>query len=243
MMIDMSGEKYKSIADAARRKINELEKEREEYAKERVWEDCKHGRWLSPCPICAEEKKIADLKRANCSECPDWRVPKLSENIMDSEGKRISCSKCPYLKQKCMFCGCTDDHACPGGCSWIEPNVCSRCKDRLRGNDLISGDEIKALRNRAKTITMKDGLRLRMQGGFVPVIPMDIKSGYGISLTIVHNPPDRNPIEIFSVGARHGMPDPADSESIATAVLGKGYSPLPSLIPSSKMVHFFKRRE
>jgi len=144
---------------------------------------------------------------------------------------------------KCIFCGCTEDHACPGGCSWIAPNLCSRCKGRVKGNDLISGDEIIALRIRAKTITMQGGLRITMQGGFVPVIPMDIKSGYGVSLTIIQNPPDRNPIEVFSVGARHGQPDPADSESIAMAVLDKGYASLPSLISSLRMVHFFKRRE
>ncbi len=29
----------------------------------------------------------------------------------------------------CQFCGCTDDHACPGGCAWvsIDPPVCSAC--------------------------------------------------------------------------------------------------------------------
>lgn len=146
-------------------------------------------------------------------------------------------------KMKCMFCGCTYDHACPGGCSWIASNLCSKCADRVKGNDLISGYEIIALRLRAKTITMKEGLRLTMQSRFVPVIPMDIKSGYGVSLTIIQNPPDRNPIEVFSVGARHGWPDPAESESIATVVLGKGYTPLPSVLPKSKMVHFFKRRQ
>ena len=29
----------------------------------------------------------------------------------------------------CRICGCTDDRACPGGCSWIsrEPPLCSSC--------------------------------------------------------------------------------------------------------------------
>ena len=27
----------------------------------------------------------------------------------------------------CRKCGCTDNHACPGGCYWIEPDLCSRC--------------------------------------------------------------------------------------------------------------------
>ncbi len=165
----------------------------------------------------------------------------LDKYIKDSDKLRELIEQRSIMK--CMFCGCTDDNACPGGCSWVEFNVCSRCKDRLRGNELISGAEIKALRRRAKTMTMQEGLRLTMQGGFVPVIPMEIKSGYVVSLTIIENPPDKKQLEVFSVGARHGKPDPADSERIAFAVLGKGALPLKSLLPSSRMVHFWKRRE
>lgn len=25
----------------------------------------------------------------------------------------------------CRYCGCTDDRACPGGCAWVAPDVCS----------------------------------------------------------------------------------------------------------------------
>ena len=28
----------------------------------------------------------------------------------------------------CRGCGCTDDRACPGGCWWVEPDLCSSCK-------------------------------------------------------------------------------------------------------------------
>lgn len=31
------------------------------------------------------------------------------------------------VKWTCTVCGCTDDRACPGGCSWYRPNLCSRC--------------------------------------------------------------------------------------------------------------------
>lgn len=27
----------------------------------------------------------------------------------------------------CRECGCTDMHACEGGCWWIEPDLCSAC--------------------------------------------------------------------------------------------------------------------
>jgi len=28
---------------------------------------------------------------------------------------------------ECRVCGCTNERACPGGCVWAEPNLCSRC--------------------------------------------------------------------------------------------------------------------
>lgn len=31
----------------------------------------------------------------------------------------------------CRGCGCTDDHACPGGCFWVEPDLCSACAAAL----------------------------------------------------------------------------------------------------------------
>ena len=27
----------------------------------------------------------------------------------------------------CRVCGCTDDEACEGGCTWVEEDLCSRC--------------------------------------------------------------------------------------------------------------------
>lgn len=30
-------------------------------------------------------------------------------------------------RNKCRICGCTNARACPGGCHWIENDLCSRC--------------------------------------------------------------------------------------------------------------------
>lgn len=27
----------------------------------------------------------------------------------------------------CRACGCTDERACPGGCGWFEPDLCTNC--------------------------------------------------------------------------------------------------------------------
>lgn len=29
--------------------------------------------------------------------------------------------------QRCRVCGCTEMHACEGGCWWVEPDLCSTC--------------------------------------------------------------------------------------------------------------------
>lgn len=33
----------------------------------------------------------------------------------------------PDPNRKCRVCGCTEDRACPGGCSWVEKDLCSAC--------------------------------------------------------------------------------------------------------------------
>lgn len=33
----------------------------------------------------------------------------------------------PTPKRRCRVCGCTDDRACPEGCRWVEPDLCSSC--------------------------------------------------------------------------------------------------------------------
>jgi len=44
----------------------------------------------------------------------------------------MSRPKVQTLSWQCRYCGCSDDQACPGGCSWVAPNVCSRCAGTLR---------------------------------------------------------------------------------------------------------------
>jgi hypothetical protein len=36
--------------------------------------------------------------------------------------------------RSCRECGCTDDHACEGGCAWLEDDLCSQCAPQ-RQND------------------------------------------------------------------------------------------------------------
>lgn len=184
------------------------EKEREEYGKKRVWTDCKHGRWLSPCPICKNEGILSDREKSGkfkrehftridldqdhyyyrfgvpgfeiCLEpcaggfdvvvydngvkvepgvCTnsdgylnsaaalfgdrtdeDWnKALTIADGLLDKYMKNNTSGPLSYTLSmeklgemlvqkekdacagmKCMFCGCTDNNACPGGCSWVE---------------------------------------------------------------------------------------------------------------------------
>lgn len=33
----------------------------------------------------------------------------------------------PGVQRRCAVCGCTDDRACPGRCSWVAADLCSTC--------------------------------------------------------------------------------------------------------------------
>lgn len=35
----------------------------------------------------------------------------------------------PGEPRACTTCGCTDERACLGGCSWVAPGLCSRCAE------------------------------------------------------------------------------------------------------------------
>jgi hypothetical protein len=40
---------------------------------------------------------------------------------------------CPACGARvCVMCGCTDAHACAGGCRWIAPGICSTHESVLR---------------------------------------------------------------------------------------------------------------
>ena len=61
-------------------------------------------------------------------------------------------------KRKCRVCGCDDLHACKGGCTWVDIDLCSQCFDKLtsyqikeRNLKLVDIEDIKEI-SEAKVI-------------------------------------------------------------------------------------------
>jgi hypothetical protein len=44
-----------------------------------------------------------------------------------------------FFNRKCRMCGCTWDHACEGGCSWVEDDLCSKCCESATNEESEGG--------------------------------------------------------------------------------------------------------
>ncbi len=42
-------------------------------------------------------------------------------------GVQLARAASQVLIRRCRTCGCTQERACPGGCRWVEDDLCSRC--------------------------------------------------------------------------------------------------------------------
>lgn len=67
------------------------------------------------CPGHADPRRPDEIDLA-------WRYVPLDIEEEDRQA-RIAAG----IEMACRICGCSDSAACPGGCIWYAPNLCSRC--------------------------------------------------------------------------------------------------------------------
>ena len=76
---------------------------------------------MNQCGNCLDGKLL--MAGETCGICGNHEPPKRK----------------PKRERQCVYCGCTDSRACPGGCGWAVRHpktltgVCSACVDRLPG--------------------------------------------------------------------------------------------------------------
>ena len=54
-------------------------------------------------------------------------APTRAHMDMSIIGHMPALEKALDAQRRCRVCGCTDDNACPGGCYWMEDDLCSEC--------------------------------------------------------------------------------------------------------------------
>jgi hypothetical protein len=87
--------------------------------------------WRDRCVTCGAERTVPNLlpsaKSDDLTDCPGCKKHTFWRGF---------CPECHYHtppERTCVHCGCTDSHACPGGCSWVvlhkhtPTGVCSNC--------------------------------------------------------------------------------------------------------------------
>lgn len=82
-------------------------------------------------------------------------------------------------KQRCRVCGCTDARACPGGCSWVELDLCSACWGEHESVDLVDAVAAALMEDCQWTAIeagLVDGLA---EDDEVPPLELDISTGGG----------------------------------------------------------------
>lgn len=86
-----------------------------------------------------------DLREAVIDEL-EWRLLEISADLFALAGERETANEvrgsiaetmtitaaARKSSRICEGCGCTDFLACPGGCSWISGQRCSRCEGRRK---------------------------------------------------------------------------------------------------------------
>lgn len=96
------------------------------------------------CPVegCTEQHDRKMLMcRTHWFEVPKplrdelWRAYDHGRGLLDDRAAdgsdywsvRDRCIAAAEGETACRVCGCTDARACAGGCSWVEPDLCSAC--------------------------------------------------------------------------------------------------------------------
>jgi hypothetical protein len=78
----------------------------------------------------------------------------------------------------CAICACTDDHACPGGCSWVKATpfgpvtddcrICSNCLPIVEALAHVAHNPGKALKEHLASAALKRRLRQIREGEWNP---------------------------------------------------------------------------
>lgn len=76
-------------------------------------------------------RKINDFQSSQCAKL----LQKLEEERIENGQFRAVVEQIDpdFFKKKCRVCGCDWNHPCPGGCSWVGDDLCSRCFSKMLG--------------------------------------------------------------------------------------------------------------
>jgi hypothetical protein len=106
----------------------------------------------------------------------------------------------------------------------------------MSSDNLITSEEIKTLRAGATIITPEMVMDYVVERKVIPIIPIILKSGYCVSMTI--DMLKGRAVEHISISRVGEITDPADAEIIAKAVIGE--CAVKGSMFNKNVIHFLK---
>jgi len=124
------------------------------------------GRNTGMCHLCLLERgRKAGQSRINKSKKEGRIKPRVNRprRIYKRKATFIDSGLTPPQKVRtCRVCGCTDEHACPGGCSWVQEDLCSACQEGLEREIFENHSKNKAA-NSINIYCMKCGFHMQIE--------------------------------------------------------------------------------
>lgn len=77
-----------------------------------------------PALILANDAKDAAFQALVASPAPPSGVVTVISRTLDGETDKL---RLLISERRCRVCGCTENHACTGGCCWMAWDLCSAC--------------------------------------------------------------------------------------------------------------------
>lgn len=116
---------------------------------------------IGSCQGLTPEQGWAAAEREGMAQLEDLLRDHLPQAF--PEGLPLRPDLAPLGIDACRVCGCTDACACPEGCSWVEPGLCSLCAD---ANGRV--DEQRASRSDEEALSDLRGVGAGKPLGYLP---------------------------------------------------------------------------
>jgi len=78
-------------------------------------------------PLTPSEWQLADRLGLAPDDGTGWINDLLEAEDRDAAEAARQARIAAGFEYACVVCGCSESRACPGGCVWAAPNLCSRC--------------------------------------------------------------------------------------------------------------------
>ncbi len=78
--------------------------------------------------ICLRELSELLIENSEALEAAEEVTEETPATVPDEISDALEVAEEVPEEAVCRVCGCTDNHACPDGCYWVEPDLCSQCK-------------------------------------------------------------------------------------------------------------------